>query len=115
MRNSAGQILAAARGHAVEFPAAIAIATGMRRGEILGLRWRDLDAEFTVAQVRRSLQSTRSGALFEKPKTRRSRRTVALPAFLGPYLTRQRERQVRRGPTLRSLAESAQRIGVRLA
>ena len=96
----AGRILAAARGNPVELPAAIAIATGMRRGEILGLRWRDLDDAFTVAQIRRSLQSTRSGALFEEPKTRRSRRTVALPAFLAPYLTRQRDDQLERRAAL---------------
>lgn len=96
----ASKILAAARGNPLELPAAIAIATGMRRGEILGLRWRDLDAGFTVAQIRRSLQSTTSGALFEEPKTRRSRRTVALPAFLAPYLARQRDDQLERRANL---------------
>lgn len=90
------RILTAARGQAIDLPAAIAIATGIRRGEILGLRWSDLDAEFSVAHVRRTLQSTTSGAVFEDPKTRRSRRAVALPAFLHPYLARQIEDQSRR-------------------
>jgi hypothetical protein len=39
---------------------------------------------------------TRQGLVFEQPKTRRSRRTVVLPAFLRPYLDRQREDQARR-------------------
>jgi len=90
------RILAAARGQAIELPAAIAIATGMRRGEILGLRWGDLDEDFSVAHVRRTLQSTASGPVFEDPKTRRSRRAVALPRFLHPYLANQREDQARR-------------------
>jgi len=92
----ATRILVAAQGQAIELPVAIAIATGMRRGEILGLRWRDLDEDLSVAHVRRTLQSTTSGAVFEDPKTRRSRRAVALPAFLHPYLTHQREDQARR-------------------
>jgi len=92
----ATRILAAARGQAIELPVAIAIATGMRRGEILGLRWRDLDEDLSVAHVRRTLQSTKAGAVFEDPKTRRSRRAVALPRFLHPYLSHQREDQDRR-------------------
>jgi integrase len=87
------RILVAARGQSIELPVAIAIATGMRRGEILGLRWRDLDDDFSVARVRRTLQSTTSGLVFEDPKTRRSQRAVALPEFLHPYLTHQRDDQ----------------------
>ncbi len=90
------RILAAARGTRFECPAAIAISTGMRRGEILGLRWSDLDADLSLAHVRRSLQPTRRGLIFEQPKTKRSRRAVMLPAFLRPYLIAQREDQQRR-------------------
>ncbi len=77
----------------LEVPAAIAVATGMRRGEILGLRWTDLDDGFTVARVQRTLQPTRSGLVFEEPKTARSRRAVVLPTFLYPHLERQRASQ----------------------
>jgi integrase len=92
----ASRILDGARGHVLELPIAIALSTGMRRGEILGLRWSDLDARFSVAHVRRSLQTIDPEPVFEDPKTRRSRRAVALPAFLGPYLTHQRQDQARR-------------------
>lgn len=92
----ASKILAAARGHVLELPIAITLSTGMRRGEILGLRWADLDAEHTVAHVRRRLQSLDPEPVFEDPKTRRSRRAVALPAFLAPYLLRHRFDQARR-------------------
>jgi integrase len=89
----AQRILAASEGTRFEAPVALAVSTGMRRGEILGLRWSDLDREFTVARVSRSLQMTRSGLGFSEPKTARSRRAVALPEFLRPYLERQRASQ----------------------
>src|SRR5438132_2335196 len=76
-----------------ELPAAVAIAPEMRRGEILALRWSDLDKELTTAHVRRTLGVAGRRLVFEEPKTRRSRRAVALPAFLRPYLERQREAQ----------------------
>src|SRR6266702_6711630 len=86
----AERILEAASGTKLELPAAFALATGMRRGEILGLRWADLASDDSVAYVRRSLQATGEALVFEEPKTKRSRRSVALPAFLHPYLERQR-------------------------
>lgn len=89
------KVLELIRGHRIEAVVAIAVATGMRRGEILGLRWSDISPDMTTAQVRRSLHSG-NGLWFEDPKTRRSRRRVALPDFLRPYLERQREDQANR-------------------
>src|SRR5438128_11909249 len=80
----------------MEILCVMALATGMRRGEILALRWPDLDEGYTAAHVRRSLQVSGEGLLFVEPKTRRSRRSVALPRFLGAYLERQRVRQAGR-------------------
>lgn len=77
-------------------PVALALATGMRRGEILALRWADLDADLGVARVRRTLQTARGELQFVEPKTPRSRRAVELPAFVHPYLERQREEQLAR-------------------
>jgi integrase len=91
------RLLESVAGGWLELPAAIAAATGMRRGEILALRWSDLDDGLTLARVQRSLQPTRGGLVFEQPKTRRSRRTVILPAFLLPYLhTQQAGQELRR-------------------
>jgi integrase len=84
------RLLAVASGTALELPVAIAAATGMRRGEILALRWADISSEYSLAHVRATLQSTRGGLVFEQPKTARSRRAVALPAFLAPFLRRHR-------------------------
>jgi integrase len=97
----ASRILAAVRGTPMELPAVLALATGMRRGEILALRWADLDDGYTVAQVRRSLQVSGEGLHFVEPKTPRSRRQVALPSFLRPHLERQdREQRERRAACL---------------
>ena len=89
-------LLASVAGSWLEAPAAIAVATGMRRGEILGLRRSDLKSDLSALQVHRTLQPTRQGLVFEQPKTARSRRTVLLPAFLRPYLERQLAAQAAR-------------------
>lgn len=57
-----------------------AIYTGMRRGEIIALRWQDVDLEKGVAQIRRSmLRLPDQGYVFREPKTKRARRQIALP------------------------------------
>jgi integrase len=92
----AARLLEASAGTRFEMPVAVAIATGMRRSEILALRWSDVSPDLSLAHVRRIIQPTADGLVFEEPKTRRSRRAVVLPGFLGPYLVRQREDQERR-------------------
>jgi len=89
-------LLAAVAGTWLEIPATVAAATGMRRGEILALRWADLANDYSAARVQRTLQPTKTGLVFEQPKTPRSRRTVLLPQFLRPYLERHRETQTAR-------------------
>jgi integrase len=92
----ASRIVAALAGSAVELPGMLAIATGMRRGEILGLRWADLGPGLDQAQVRRALHVTGRGLAFSEPKTKQSRRSVALPAMLRPVMGRGRAEQIRR-------------------
>jgi len=83
--------------HPLELPYAIAIATGMRRGELLALRWHDLTPDYTTAHIQQTLQATRSGGLiYQPPKTHRSQRAVALPAFLTPRLETHRAEQAAR-------------------
>jgi integrase len=59
---------------------AFALATGMRPGEYLALRWEDVDLRAGTARVTRALVRGKDGYRFEEPKTPRSRRTVPLPA-----------------------------------
>jgi integrase len=75
-----------------------AVATGMRQGELLGLRWQDIDLEQGVASV---TQIYCRGA-FKEPKTQKARRTEALPLVLIEALRRHRahqnENRLRWGP-----------------
>jgi len=101
----AERLLAVSAGTRFQLPVAIAISTGMRRGEILALRWSDLDTDLSVARVRRTLQTAGGKLQFVEPKTRRSRRAVELPAFVRPYLERQREDQRERKTSHASWAD----------
>jgi integrase len=52
--------------------------SGMRRGELLGLRWQDVDLDAARVSVTRSLVSVRNQLTFSEPKTRRGWRSIAL-------------------------------------
>jgi len=56
----------------------LAIHTGLRQGELLGLKWDDVDLDEGSLQVRRTLSITKNGAVFTSPKTTGSRRSVKL-------------------------------------
>ncbi len=51
----------------------VAISAGLRQGEILGLKWEDLDLDAGTLQVRRTLSETRDGRVFEPPKSGKGR------------------------------------------
>jgi integrase len=86
-------ILAAFRGHPLEPVVAVALWTGLRQAEILGLRWRDVDLERRRLTVAGSLQRLGGEWHLLPPKTRRSARTIAMPEPLVPLLAAYRERQ----------------------
>jgi integrase len=73
----------------------LALTTGMRQGELLGLRWQDVDLDAGTLRVRRSLQRQRgNGLVFVQPKTSRSRRTIVLSRRAVMALQAHRDRQV---------------------
>ena len=57
---------------------AIAAYTGMRRNEILALRWSDFDAAGKKLRVERAIEQTKAGISFKPPKTKRGYRTVEI-------------------------------------
>ncbi|MEW5989728.1 MAG: site-specific integrase [Chloroflexota bacterium] len=69
----------------------LAIATGMRQGELLGLRWADVDLDAGIVAVRHTLRrGTRDLA---EPKTERARRTLRLGQEARSILREHRRRQ----------------------
>ena len=56
----------------------LAVTTGLRQGELLGLKWEDVDMEAGTLQVRRALTTAKGGPVLSAPKTKGSRRTVKL-------------------------------------
>jgi integrase len=72
----------------------LAINTGLRQGELLGLKWDDVDLEDGSLQVRRTLTITKSGTIFTSPKTAGSRRSVKLTSKAIEALKHHLERQL---------------------
>jgi integrase len=56
----------------------VLITTGLRKGEVLGLAWSDIDLESGAFKVRRTVQRVRGRLLFGKTKTKKSTRTLYL-------------------------------------
>ena len=67
-------LIAATQGTSMQLPTMLAVSTGMRRGEVLGLRWSDVDLDEGALVVRASLEQTKTGLAFKSPKTNKSRR-----------------------------------------
>jgi integrase len=68
--------------------------TGMRRGEVLGLRWRDVDLDAGRVSIAQTLVSIAGAAYMSEPKTTRGRRMIALDATTTNALTRHRAAQM---------------------
>ncbi len=63
-------------------PILLAATTGMRRGEVLGLRWRDVNLDTAELTVNNTLEETKAGLRLKEPKSKRSRRNITLPALM---------------------------------
>jgi integrase len=88
-------LLQAAEATWLQVPVLVAVTTGMRRGELLGLRWSDIDLAQARLTVNQSLERVKGKTVFKAPKTRGSRRTITLPSFTVEALTRHRAAQAR--------------------
>jgi len=91
----AQRLLAVAKGHRLEALLTVALTTGMRRGELLALQWKDIDWKGGSLQVRRSVNRyAGQGFKVSEPKTKQSRRKIALPLFVLEALKGHRTRQL---------------------
>jgi integrase len=86
------QLLAEIRHTRVYWPVLLALSTGMRRGEVFALRWRNVDLERGILRVMESLEQTKAGIRFKAPKTDRTR-NITLPTFAIAELRRLKREQ----------------------
>ncbi|HBQ26874.1 MAG TPA: hypothetical protein DD791_10815 [Syntrophomonas sp.] len=75
----------------------LAWVTGMRRSELLGLQWHDIDFNKNLIYVRRSLVKVEGGCEIQEPKTKLSRRILTIPDKVMKVLQEWLEKQKREG------------------
>lgn len=92
----------AVQGHPCEFGFRLPAATGLRRGEVLGLRWRDVDFDLAQLSVANTITEIGAEVVMGPPKTAKSRRMVYLNrrtlAALREHRQRQRQQRLAAGP-----------------
>jgi integrase len=92
---------AAASGITMHTIVFLALASGLRRGELLALTWGAIDLDGGCLQVAQATEQTRAGVRIKAPKTRKGRRIVSLPAaavdLLRRYKITQAEEHLRLG------------------
>ena len=87
-------VLAVLRGTTIFPVAALAIATGARRSELLALRWQDIDLQTGSLRIEHSLEQIRGSLRLKAPKTKAGKRVVSLPAFAVELLNGHRKEQL---------------------
>jgi integrase len=75
----------------------LAVATGLRQGELLGLRWEDVDFGGAMLRVRFALHELDGHLSLDEPKTAKSKRPVDLPEVAVTALREHRERMLSEG------------------
>ncbi len=96
-----GYLLSKIQDHPLHVPAVVALGTGLRRGEVLGLRWQDVDLDAGMLQVKRSLGEAGKKSIplqerlyFKAPKSAAGRRSVSLAPFVIEALRMHRRAQL---------------------
>lgn len=85
--------LEVAAGHRLHALYVLALFLGLRRGELLGLRWQDVDLDGAKLEVIQTLQRVAGSLRFVPPKTEDSARTIPLPPICVEALREHRKRQ----------------------
>ena len=87
------QLLVAAEGHRLFALYLLYWTTGARRGELLALRWTDVDLQQGTMRIRRQLARTRTGLVYGEPKTPHARRAIPLADVAKEALREHQARQ----------------------
>ena len=89
-------LLHSAEDNRLYMPILLTMATGLRRGELLGLRWNDIDLGKGTITVSQALYKTSAGIEMTPPKTKKSRRTITTPASVVSELKKHNENQTKK-------------------
>jgi integrase len=92
-KDEIGELLKAAKGTPLYLPVLVAVTTGLRRGELLAMRWSDLDLNGGTLTVNQSMERVKGQIAFKAPKTKTSRRSITLPALTVQTLQEHRVEQ----------------------
>lgn len=76
----------------MEVPIALLVGLGLRRGEVLALRWQDVDLERGKVYIRRNMVRVDKEIIFKDPKTETSNREIELPSTVLKLLQVERKR-----------------------
>jgi integrase len=87
-------VMTGLEGHWLRPIARLALASGMRRGELLGLQWADIDLDRAIIRVERSVEETRAGLRIKPPKSKRGRRSLSVPSETVTMLREHRKWQI---------------------
>lgn len=94
-KEQAHKLLEHVKKHRLEAILTVALTTGMRRGEILALRWKDINLEEGSVQVKRTVDYIpHYGYVETEPKTAKGRRKIMLPSFVISILKEHRLQQI---------------------
>lgn len=89
------ELIAKARNTDIYIPIMIAIYTGARRGEILGLNWNNVDLEKGIIKIVDNLCATTNGLIIKQPKTNSGIRTIAISKSLVKILKNHKINQMK--------------------
>ncbi|MFK9095458.1 tyrosine-type recombinase/integrase [Bacillus salipaludis] len=92
-KDEVSHFLKCIRSESIYIAFVIAIYTGLRRGEVLGLKWEDIDFKTQVINIRRSLACTENGLILKEVKTKSSRRQISISPFVINELLAHKEQQ----------------------
>lgn len=87
------KLLEAIKGEWLEMPAILSLALGLRRGEVLGLKWSNIDFDNNVVFIKETLVCTNKEVILKEPKSEESRRFIEMPPTLATMLKKHRTEQ----------------------
>jgi len=96
----ANQLLEGAKDTSLYLPVVLALTCGMRRGEILGLKWDDVDFDTKTIYVQRNLTMVKGKTSIRAPKTEQGKRSITMTKITARALKEEKKKQAQNKLTL---------------